>query len=125
MHVNSCTIIIYAGEHQMVLCRTTFDCSTNGTLMTARECCVDSVDGLAYSVPGQYECHICIGKFHYIHIYCTGVCTWHCMTTIIPLMQFLVGIKICSLEWSGSTPTQCRLATKRVPHMQMSTYCSM
>ena len=46
----------------MVECTTTFDCSTNGTLMSARECCVDSLDGLAYTIPGQQECHVCIGK---------------------------------------------------------------
>ena len=45
----------------MVECSTTLNCSTNGTLMNARECCIGSADGLAYSIPGKEGCHICIG----------------------------------------------------------------
>ena len=50
----------------MVECTTTLDCSTNGTLMSAKECCVDSLDGLAYIIPGQQECHVCVGKLLHI-----------------------------------------------------------
>ena len=46
---------------QMVECSTTVNCSSNGTSMSARECCVNSVDGLSYSIPGQQQCHTCIG----------------------------------------------------------------
>ena len=60
-----CTV----GEDQMVECSTTMNCSTNVSLVPARECCVDSADGLAYSIPGQDGCHICIGKC-YIYPLC-------------------------------------------------------
>ena len=86
-----------AGEHQMVECSTTLNCSTNGTLMSARECCVDSADGLAYSMPGQDGCHICIGMFFCtkgslkemdVHVYLYNTCSvW-----LVPRL----------LHWSGT-----------------------
>ena len=45
----------------MVECSLTLNCSSNGTLMSARECCVDNLDGLAYTIPGSGGCHTCIG----------------------------------------------------------------
>ena len=52
-----------AAEDQPVECSTTVNCSSNSTLMSARECCVNSVDGLSYSIPGQQQCHTCVGKY--------------------------------------------------------------
>ena len=49
------------GKEQLVECSTTLNCSSNSTLMSARECCVNSVDGLSYSIQGQEQCHTCIG----------------------------------------------------------------
>ena len=55
---------ICAGETQMVECSTTLNCSLNGTLMSARECCVNSEEGLAYTIPGNNDkCHTCFGMF--------------------------------------------------------------
>ena len=46
----------------MVECSTTLNCSSNSsTLISARECCVDSLDGLAYTIPRSGECHVCVG----------------------------------------------------------------
>ena len=45
----------------MVECSTTLNCSSDSELMTARECCVNSVDGHAYTIPGSGDCHTCIG----------------------------------------------------------------
>ena len=44
-------------------CKTSYDCITNGTVMSAEECCVHNVNGLAYTIPGEQECHVCIGKY--------------------------------------------------------------
>ena len=55
-------MITFTDEVQAVECSTTVNCSSNSTLMSARECCVNSVDGLSYSIPGQQQCHTCIGK---------------------------------------------------------------
>ena len=52
----------HVAAEQMVECSTTVDCSSNSALMSARECCVNSVDGLSYSIPGQQQCHTCIGE---------------------------------------------------------------
>ena len=46
----------------MVECSTSYDCTTNGTMMSAEECCVHNTNGLAYTIAGQEECHVCIGK---------------------------------------------------------------
>ena len=45
-------------------CSTSYDCTMNGTVtvMSAEECCVHNVNGLAYTITGQHECHVCIGK---------------------------------------------------------------
>ena len=52
------------GEDQLVECSTTLNCSSNGTMMSATECCVDSSGGLAYTIPGEGdECHACIGTY--------------------------------------------------------------
>ena len=53
---------IIIGEPQLVECRTSYDCTTNGTLMSAEECCVHNTDGLAYTIAGKQECHVCIGE---------------------------------------------------------------
>ena len=44
-------------------CRTSYNCSRNGTIMSAEECCVYNANGLAYTIVGQEECHVCIGKY--------------------------------------------------------------
>jgi hypothetical protein len=54
---------ISTAEAQLVECSTTVNCSSNGTMMSARECCVNSEDGLSYSIPGQQQCHTCIGMY--------------------------------------------------------------
>ena len=45
-------------------CRTSYDCTTNGTLMSAEGCCVHNTDGLAYTIAGKQECHVCIGELY-------------------------------------------------------------
>lgn len=45
----------------MVECSTTLNCSSDSELMSARECCVNSVGRLAYTIPESGECHTCIG----------------------------------------------------------------
>ena len=57
----------------MVECSTTLNCSVNSALMSARDCCVASAGGLAYSVPGQEGCHICIGMLRMARLTCTNV----------------------------------------------------
>ena len=72
-----------ADEEQMVKCSTTVDCLASSTVMTARECCVNSEDGLSYSIRGQQRCHACKGinnnyvvcptRHVYIILYIQGV----------------------------------------------------
>ena len=56
--------IYNTGEPQLVECRTSYDCTTNGTLMSAEECCVHNTDGLAYTIVGNQECYVCIGELY-------------------------------------------------------------
>ena len=62
--------IICLAANQMVECSTSLICnsSSNSTLMSARECCVNSNYGLSYSIPGQPLCHNCIGMLLIEHI---------------------------------------------------------
>ena len=70
-HWHTCTsacmnklIFLYwcADENVIVQCRTTTDCTGNFSLLTKRQCCVESTDGLAFTVNGEATCHVCIGK---------------------------------------------------------------
>ena len=56
---------------QVVDCSSSLDCNSsyNSTLMSARECCVNSNYGLSYSIPGQPLCHNCIGMLLMEHSY--------------------------------------------------------
>ncbi len=54
-------ILHIVGRAQDVECSTTVNGFSSGTMMSARECCVNSADGLSYSIPGQ--CHTCIGMY--------------------------------------------------------------
>ena len=55
-------VMFYVGEVQLVECSTTVNCSSSGMMMSARECCVNSEDGLSYSIPGLQQCYACIGE---------------------------------------------------------------
>ena len=46
-----------------VMCSSSIDCSSGdlGT-MSARECCVENSDGLAFSATGHDICIVCVGE---------------------------------------------------------------
>ena len=47
-----------------VVCRSTDSCRDGDEIgvMSARECCVENSNGLAYTIPGQAACTVCIGE---------------------------------------------------------------
>ena len=49
-----------------MVCRSTVDCSDSPHdelgFMSAKECCVDTPNSLAYSIPGTETCTACIGE---------------------------------------------------------------
>lgn len=49
-----------------VSCRSTVSCDGDEVgMMSARECCVETPSGLAYTVPGQENCMVCTGGYIY------------------------------------------------------------
>lgn len=54
------------GRETSVHCSTTLNCSSTYEVMSVRECCVDSEEGLSYSVKGQQKCYKCIGMLVFI-----------------------------------------------------------
>lgn len=55
-------IILLDNDMSLVQCRATTDCTGNFTTMTARQCCVENIDGLSFTINGDLTCHVCIGK---------------------------------------------------------------
>ena len=51
---------IISGEDIDVACSTILNCSSSVVNTSARDCCVNRVDGLSYSIPGK-GCFHCIG----------------------------------------------------------------
>ena len=49
-----------SGEDTDVACSTTLNCSSSAVNTSARDCCVNRVNGLSYSIPGK-GCFQCIG----------------------------------------------------------------
>ena len=54
--------IIVDDNVRLVQCRTTTDCTGNFTTMTVRQCCVENVEGLSFTITGGSTCRVCIGK---------------------------------------------------------------
>ena len=61
---HSCTDSISHADLSLVECYETVECSNStSTLMTAADCCLGSISGLAYIKPGSEKCYACIGNF--------------------------------------------------------------
>ena len=57
-------LIFNITDLSLVECYETVECSNStSTLMTAADCCLRRISGLAYIKPGSEKCHTCIGNF--------------------------------------------------------------
>ena len=57
-------ILTVSVQAQNVSCSFSVDCVGGGLgVMSARECCVDDPNGLAYNIPGTEICTSCIGEY--------------------------------------------------------------
>ena len=91
----------------MVECSTTLNCSSDSELMSARKCCVNSVEGHAYAIPGSRECHTCIGMSSiYVPISSEVKVPSHDL-------QCLVGSKTLTVDWNWNLYTQFWLVTSK------------
>ena len=61
-YTNQSTVSVGA---QSVVCCPDIDCSNENVIgvMSARKCCLDSPNGLAYRIPGQEITTVCIGEY--------------------------------------------------------------
>ena len=61
MHYIYVSVSVQAQD--LVSCHSSVGCDNEIGVTTARECCVENPDGLAYTIPGQEICTPCVGKF--------------------------------------------------------------
>ena len=56
-------MISYISDINVVECSTSVGCLTSDLgLMFPNQCCIDTPDGVAYSIPDSGVCYVCIGK---------------------------------------------------------------
>ena len=61
--------ILFIIDLTLVECSTSLDCTESDLgIMKASECCVNSLNGSAYTIPGSEECHTCVGKYYYVKV---------------------------------------------------------
>ena len=58
------TVSVQAQDNVIVECSSDISCGAGEVIgeMTARECCVENLNGFAYTLPGQEVCTVCIGE---------------------------------------------------------------